>query len=290
MKRLPITALDPGAATDGQVPTFDAAAGKVDWATPPAGGGGGGALGDLSDVDTTGATSGQVLTFDGTQWEPSTPSGGGGEGGTGPRVDDPSDPAWGTASAYDLEFETDTAALPSGWAWTNQGPSTWMQKFGAGVFFTPGGQVGDSLRILDRTLPTESTWTSYLRFDWTGQHSNYMQLGLALRNSANGRIATWGVETAIGSCNLNLWNSITSYSSTPKNGVVGAIDGLAIRRNSATSWDFLASRGCIAWSNLFAGYNIETFFGGPPTHLGFAIHRSSTAVPTNLVCHWFRVR
>ena len=42
------------------------------------GGGGGGAtaLGDLTDVDTTGATTGQVLTFDGSEWSPDAPSAG----------------------------------------------------------------------------------------------------------------------------------------------------------------------------------------------------------------------
>jgi hypothetical protein len=41
-------------------------------------GGGAGALGDLTDVDTTGAGSGDVLTYDGAGWAPAAPTGGGG--------------------------------------------------------------------------------------------------------------------------------------------------------------------------------------------------------------------
>ena len=39
-------------------------------------GGGASALGDLTDVDTTGASAGDVLTYDGTGWEPQAPASG----------------------------------------------------------------------------------------------------------------------------------------------------------------------------------------------------------------------
>lgn len=70
--------------TNGQVLQTDGSGG-LSW-TNNSGGGGATALGDLSDVSTSGASSGQVLKYNGSSWAPAADLTGGGGGGSGATV------------------------------------------------------------------------------------------------------------------------------------------------------------------------------------------------------------
>jgi|GEM_PF-1454342 len=66
-----------GSPADGDVLSYDATSGNLEWSAMSGGGGGASALNDLSDVNASPAM-GDVLSWDGSMWVASTLSGGGG--------------------------------------------------------------------------------------------------------------------------------------------------------------------------------------------------------------------
>lgn len=158
--RVPVHMLDPAAAADGQVPTYDAATGRVIWADGSTSGGPT-TLDALTDVDTTTTppSSGQALLYDGGSglWKPGTVSGGGGGGGgvivLAPTASIPSTTPAGTVVFRELNRSAaildDSPAVflkldDTSGNWLDASPNARHFAVGAGVTRGKASLVGDS--------------------------------------------------------------------------------------------------------------------------------------------------
>lgn len=258
--RLKVHALDPAGATDGQVPKYDAAAGRVVWAT---GGGGATTLDALTDVDTTTTppASGQVLKFNGTVWAPaadSTGTGGGGSGYPPGSADVP--PA--VANAKDDEFDGTSTAT---WIATPTAPNVanvnstvphglYMKATGSGSTLVGRYQAAPSFPF---TITTKLTGTT--------ARQNFMRGGgIILLPSAptNASAATYfgpvynstGIEfVRIAYTNMSTFGSQSTLVG-PRWGVPAPQMYLRAVVTSATAVSFYASHDGRIWTPLNAGY------------------------------------
>lgn len=318
--RIPLHALDASGATDGQVATFDDATQK--WGAADAAGGGAEVLDDLTDVDLTGAADGDFLRRASGVWVPSTFAGdavdiaydptasgltatdvqaaideletlsGGGGGTGGDPVDDPAE--WGADLGYDQEWNAG-AAVPTGWAWVNQGTATATRTKGRLLIAEPTLASGNQLRLIERALPSPSVWEAVVKMRgrvWPPA-STYGHF-ICLRDSVSGKIVAFGLNGGgastwtVGRWN---WTNASTLSAAALNTVSDAVltwPFWKVRRNSATSWDFEVSQDGVVWNTVEAAHNVQTFLGTAPTHIGLGLWRNN--VLTSAAFDWFRVR
>lgn len=208
----------------------------------------------------------------------------------GSRFDNPNDASWGADLGYDLEAETDTTSLPTGWAWLNQGTATYAQAFGA-AFITDTG--ASTVRGIEQNLPSGSSWVAIAKMVMPAKSANFRNGGLYIRDGATGRLTLFSMGHTSGvtgglSVQIDNWTNATTYSAAALGGaaVIPNLTYLAVRKNSATSWDFLGSADGLSWANLDLARNI-TSFTATPSKIGFGW---STSDATRLSLHWFRVR
>jgi hypothetical protein len=218
-------------------------------------------------------------------------TGGGGGGGVGDPVDDPAE--WGTDLGYDQEWDSGSA-VPTGWAWVNQGTATATRTFGRCLIEEPTAASGNQLRIIERAIPSESTFEATVKMRgriWPAA-SSYGHF-LTLRDSVSGKVVTWGMHGA-GSSTWGItrfdysaaWSPTVNLSTTTDAALAPKF--WQIRKNSATSWDFLLSLDGVVWDTFQAAHNVQTFLGTAPTHIGFGLMRNNQV--TAMAVDWFRVR
>jgi hypothetical protein len=220
--------------------------------------------------------------------------GGGGGGGTGDPVDDPAE--WGTDLGYDAEWASGDPAVPTGWAWVNQGTATATNTFGRCLIDEPTAASGNQLRMIEQAIPSAGSFTATVKLTgrvWpaAGTFGHFMHL----RDSAGGKIVTFGLGGAGASTwGWNLWNWASASGASPATVVSTASDAVLlpkfwrIRKNSATSWDFQASRNGVVWDTVQAAHNVQTYLTTAPTHIGFGLWRNN--VLTSASADWFRIR
>lgn len=239
-----------------------------------------------SNVTITADDAGDTITIDAA-------SGGGGGGGGG-GVDDPS--TWSADLGYDQEFTTDGVTLPTGWAWHNQGvTATYKQQYGHGQVIEPSTEAADRFRLIDRAIPSDAAWVATAKLIGEVRAANYAGAAVTLRNSATGKIVSWGPSyNSAWVLDLGIWSTANGGGITHP---VLTTDGDAfkypywrIRKNSATSWDFEYSDNGVFWTGVAAATarNVETDLGGAPTHIGFGVWRYGRTMSAGL--DWFRVR
>lgn len=199
---------------------------------------------------------------------------------------------WGTADAKDIEFDANnSASLPTGWGWVNQGSATYLERFSVGSMGYPTGQNTNSVRILSRSVPTASAYTMVAKMTLMSQpNGGNVYQGLILRDSATGKFAMFAIGTA--GITLTYWTNATTFSSTPNSdGVVLADIGgpiyLRIKKNSSTSYDFATSYDGVTWRDMATGINITTHM--TPDEYGFG--QTTTGQKVMIVgMDWVRIR
>lgn len=197
------------------------------------------------------------------------------------RIDDKYDPLWGAPSTYDLEFDTDTSTIPSGWAWLNQGTSTYNQKFGCGVLSTAiNADSITTLRGISRDLPSESTWTATAKIIGTNLRSTE-SFGLILEDSTNGDYVTFGKNMS--GTTVSHYSDYTTKVSELTPIDVSDISYFRIKYNSSTSVDFLISSDGVSWNSVSTGYNLSSNLTSA-SKLGVFSSNNEIAV------HWIRIR
>jgi hypothetical protein len=208
--------------------------------------------------DTT-ATGGRTWKWNGSGWVPIVLVVGDDVGGVGP----------GRYSVLSGEsallFDTDTTSLPSGWAWRNQGSAAWQQILGKGVLTIPSGST--NLRMIERNVPPDSSWVAITRFTITGAALN-IGGGMGLWRDANNSGFRF-VRVNNSANTLVQWftapstySGDTAFQNIPSDATVGVY--LAIRKNSATSWDFLVSPNGVTWATILGAYNVQTNLTAAP--------------------------
>lgn len=220
-------------------------------------------------------------------WLPSGSSSGAGSG-SDPTIDDSAsfDAALGADLGYDVEFNGNGTTLPTGWSWFNQGTASFRERFGVGSLVIPNS--GAHYRIIDRPIPSESTWTLYARMTSTVNNADSNGYGLTLRESSTGKVITWHQD--MGS-NLRIvsWSAVDPTSGAGVPFGIGEDNkryrGFAIRRNSATSYDFgwfMDSE--VRWLStaLNPGWTVD--------RIGFGGQADGVSTDAHISCRWFRVR
>lgn len=197
----------------------------------------------------------------------------------------------GAPLAYDVEFDGSGATLPSGWAWVNQGTSTYREELGAGII-TPQNASGDNVRMITRSLSGfPSTWTVTTKLSYVGLDSGNVMAGLVLRESGSGKFLSWvGInERAVESWR---WNGPTSAASAfvGNQSIYGLTNRefyLRIKKNSSSSYDFLVSSDGRVWRTVATAQDPSAFL--TPDEIGIMVGCSNNS-SSEMACHWFRVR
>lgn len=208
----------------------------------------------------------------------------------GSRVDDPADALWGGSNAYDVEFTDDdfSGTLPSGWAWVNQGSSTYSQQFGKAIVL--GDSSTSTLNCVVRDIPTETTWTATAKISQTSGPVNWNRVGLVLQSSSSNKTTYFGLTQGTSSpwssrvVTISDWTNPTTFSG----GEITSIElksarYLRIKKNSST-YDFQYSVDGISWMTLSSGRSaFDTY-----DKIGLATSRDASGGAG--VFDWFRVR
>lgn len=280
-------------ATDGQVLTWDNTAGIWVPETPTAAS----SLNSLSDVDTTGVADGDALLYDsGTStWLPGTAGGGGGGGAVG--IDDLTtfDSIYGSALSYDYEFSATSSSLPSGWAWVNQGSSTYNEANGRAALIATqsGGSVSgnERHRMITRAFPSESTWTCYAKVQALGATSAWLRWGLVMRLASSGKyyVLHRALQDSNDTAKVEYWSALNTFGSSASSTALGDKSPyFRIKKNSTTSFDYAVSLDGIVWHTILAANNptgnVASF-----DEIGFLFSCNDSKNMTASI-DWFRVR
>jgi hypothetical protein len=213
----------------------------------------------------------------------------------GSRIDNVSDPLWGTSLGYDLDFNDDdlSGTLPSGWGWHNQGTATYRQAWGAGIIHHAGQAVfgQDDLKVLSRsTSGFPSTWQMFCKLSLASTGVPFATAGLVLRG-ANNKLISFH-RTNNGSHDIIQWT-------TEANGFDGAVlsattasipadSYISIRKNSATSYDCLWSPDGIVWA-LLLNFNPQAYLTSI-AEVGFVLNNTSNFQAFEAAFKWLRIR
>jgi hypothetical protein len=208
------------------------------------------------------------------------------------RVDDPEE--WGPNLGYDVEWAPGGTAVPSGWAWVNQGTATATRTKGKLLLSEPTAASGNELRLIERAIPSESTFEATVKMSgrfWppAGTFGHF----ICLRDSVSGKISAFGFNGQ-GSSTWSMgrwdWTNASTSSATSLTTTDAALVPRfwQIKKNSATSWDFRLSIDGVVWDTYTAAHNVTTFLGTAPTHIGVGLWRNNQV--TAMAVDWFRVR
>lgn len=265
-----VAQLSQSGAADGDVITWDDAAGMWVPATPA---GGGGSL-------PTGGTAGQVLTkqssTDGdADWQ--TPSG-------GSSVDTP--PV--SPGSIDYEFDGTTSSLPSGWSWNNQGSATWDEADDKAVMACPSQAY--NIHSIRRAVPAGSAWQVTAKFSLHAVATNTVQGGLLLADSSGTKMTTLAKRGPLKEILIGLHNNVSSFAGTltASNWYVGSnTHYVRLTKNSGTSYDFHVSENGTDWIAVFTAQDLTAHLATIDT-IGLHIDPEDSGGKGELWVHWFR--
>lgn len=197
---------------------------------------------------------------------------------------------------FDCEFNrSDASTAPTGWSWVNQGAATYLERFGVGSIAL-GSAAGNNMIGFSRTAPGTATWmaTAKVRASGVGG-SNGPYVGIAVRDSVSGKFVTMVHSGGTDNIQVDNYSNPTTYGGSspvpsvrfPNRSVAGGWF-VAVRKNSATSFDFLASADGISWLPVLLAHNPTTYLGTAPTDIMLCgMPYGSTAHAT---FEWFRIR
>jgi hypothetical protein len=223
--------------------------------------------------------------YNGTEWEAV------GAAPNGTSVPHP-DNVPASPHADDQEFNATTSSLPSGWSWVNQGTSTYAEANGAGVI---AGQIITGTydwRGLVRNVPAGASWSATQKVIGigTGAAVTGYTASVMLRQSSDGKMLVLS-RYRDGNVYLERWTSATAFSAVVTSPLIATSNGsvnvtyFRIRKNSATSWDFLVSPDGCGWFTVSAAYDASVFL--TPDQIGFGHMNQTTA--GQVANHWYRV-
>lgn len=198
------------------------------------------------------------------------------------------DQAWGGDLGFDYEFEANSASLPSGWSWINQGSATYEEKFGAGKL-TKAAEGGVHTRGIVRSLSgAASAWTATAKVSFPSLVGKVNAGFLVLRQASNQNIIGIrcfnGHDVDITKADDDDWTGATTVSGPDDFGTLP--DYVRIVKNSSTNWDFLASHNGISWVSLLAAYDLSGHL--TPDQIGFVQYAQDKSGEFSFA--WFRLR
>jgi hypothetical protein len=187
-------------------------------------------------------------------------------------------------TAYDYEFTGSGTTIPAGWSWTNQGTSTYLEKNGSGYLTAPTG-LGWNNRFIHSPIATDASFEYRAKFRLVAvRNANYFQIGFFLTDGT--KLIVAGLDSR--GLKYIYWNTPTSYNTESGGYPLMVADTLylALRKNSATSWDLGYSTDGEIYSWGYEAVNFSTFM--TPTGIGFGFQNENQAGLQTVACDWFR--
>ena len=226
----------------------------------------------------------------------------GGSGASSSYITKPADKPSASPNALDDEFNLANGSLPdttTKWKWRDRGAScVLVENSGILTMTDTTKAAADNIRILEQTTG-DTAWSITARISVQQPVRNYSAAGLAIVDSANGRLYTF-VNRTEASGNFPViyaWNSVTSYNSTPWAGIAGNVGSVAqyfkIEKTTGKVLNFYLSSDGIKWGLVYTVAStafVETA-GNRVNRVGicaFAYLFSSTAFAVNGNFWWFR--
>lgn len=190
--------------------------------------------------------------------------------------------------AWDYEFNGTTTTIPTGYGWVNQGAAAWNEEKGAGTLLAPSNGASVNMRIIDKAIPTGTSWTVVGKFTLMGT-SGIINSGLCMRNSVNGKIVTFGHRqngSVIRALHFTNTTTFNVQITADINVMPGHTFYLRIKKNSATSYDFAYSGDGVYFWDLITGVDVAAT-SGTLDKLGIVCEPENSAA-AGLSCHWLR--
>lgn len=165
-------------------------------------------------------------------------------------------------------------SLPA-WAWVNQGIATLNTTNGVQTIAT--NQTGGALSVNLRTVAAPAApYTITATVIMQATRAITPRVGVAFRESATGRIVTFGGRDATEMC-VEYWNSPTSFNGTLRNIDVGSANQLWFLRlrNTGTNLIFEFSTNGVTFE-AFSTTTLNAFFATGPDQVGFFVFNNAT--------------
>lgn len=191
---------------------------------------------------------------------------------------------------YDYEFMHPGSALPSGWAWTNQGDASYSEFIKGGCIAAPSAGGAD-FRILTQAAPA-SPFSVMAKIGYLSHVGDgYPGAGIVIGDAA-GKLITLGVVGRNGEASITsaAWASATAWDSDYVIQHFGATPNWTtyLRMDYATpNVNFYHSLDGINWRPHDLGRDVSAKLGAP-TIVGFGANPQLYAAWAT--CEWFRVR
>lgn len=209
------------------------------------------------------------------------------------------DRPWGGNLGLDQEFNRETASTPpTGWAWTNQSTSTYLEHGSIAAIKIPASS-STSLRVITHSLSGyASTWTVTTKLYLLARQLTFSVVGFCLRESATGKlVVASGISmAAVGAGSPTLvvqrYTNATTYGadlSTPISFPSVPTRYLRVTKNSATSYTFSISNDGIEWLDTAAALDPSAAFTTAPDEIGLYVDTGSNTIVVGS-CDFWRVR
>jgi hypothetical protein len=176
----------------------------------------------------------------------------------------------------------------AGWTWVNQGPATVIET-GHAVFMTCPSVAGENIRALVKSLPagTPTITVGLIPVTW---RLNYCSLGLALRESATGKLVSFMFDTYVSA------RQISGRRNTSPTAFASSMTATPYIAAPPTVWyfrsQFTAAQYVFSWSLdgvNFLPYlteNKNAFFTTAPDQIGLMqMNNCGTSISASFV-HW----
>lgn len=159
-----------------------------------------------------------------------------------------------------------------------------------GLFVTNASVgTGNNLVLTHIAVPVSGAWNLDVRVQSMWWDDTVPSGGAHLYESGTGKIITLGVDGsnngAVGNMQINYWNSVTSYNSTPLG--IAARERppwLRISYDGTTNYTFWRSGDGYSWVQFGTGLSHTGLFTTGATHAGFYLNPSNSAVLSGIKC------
>lgn len=228
---------------------------------------------------------------DTTYFEANSSATGGGSYITSPGDKPPDSVA---VSSFNDEFNFSTIDTTTKWTWRNRGATTFLaaqQSFC--VLSDTGVPVTNNWRIIEQTI-TDTTFSVTTKISYASKAAAFNNVGLIVLDSTNGRLLNFGPAEDASNCyiQLNKYNSVTSYNSSPYSQVVnktGLTGYYRMRKDAAKKFYADISQDGVMWANVWSEAG-STFIesSGKVNRIGVGVNANGASVIANGAFWFFR--
>lgn len=202
---------------------------------------------------------------------------GGGGGGAAPA---PPYFAYG-AGSYIFPAYLTTVPIFGAFSWENQGSATAAALTSGAIYILGGQQNGESLSLFGQPVPVTSTWTVTIAFIPQLVSFNYENMGIACRNSSNGKVQVLRLTSQNSSTPVRQVTDYTNYTTYSSDAAGAPPVPLKTVEFFQVHWD--GTNISYSWSSdgqkfyqQFSEAASTGFLGAQPTTIGPYVNGNDT--------------